>query len=216
MPRRATRAANRTGPARSALVATFVKHLFESNLNASEAVRRTEAELGSTASKRENATRARAYDLMHDPAVIAALEAHADAATMSAREVLIHLSTIARSTMDDFLTEECEIDLARAKERGAIHALKSFTVDETPVKVGDEIEMKVRTRIELHDRLKALSLLAKHHHLLADSRAKDDLPKDERELDDFIVKHYCRAKGIEPPAGGAAALRAMAGLTKES
>lgn len=85
-------------------------------------------------------------------AVNLGLQLHA----MSADEVLVRLAGHARGSMDDFLDKAGDIDLARARELGKLHLVKSRSV----TKEGE--------RIELYDAQAALALLAKQHGLLKD------------------------------------------------
>lgn len=96
------------------------------------------------------------YRLLRNVEIAAAIRQELAERAMPADEVLARLAEQGRGTMDDFLDDTGKIDLARARERGKLHLLKSRSV----TKEGE--------RIELYSAQEALQLLAKHHGLLVE------------------------------------------------
>lgn len=94
--------------------------------------------------------------------------------TMSANEVLIHITDVARGDIADALNEWGGIDPLEAKRRGKSHLIKRFkhkrktitTTDENGDQ-GSEI-LEDETEIEMYDRMDALKTLAKFHSLIAE------------------------------------------------
>jgi len=80
---------------------------------------------------------------------------------MSADEVLTALAEIGRASVDDIMDVDSSgrlsFNFKRAQEQGKLHLIKSVT----PTQAG--------TKVELHDRMKALELLGKHHKLFTDN-----------------------------------------------
>lgn len=106
--------------------------------------------------------------------------------TMSANEVLIHITDIARGDIGDALTSSGEIDPLEAKRRGKSHLIKRFkkktkTITTTNEKKNGEGESEIledETEIEMYDRLDALKTLAKFHSLLIDRVRQEDWRTD--------------------------------------
>lgn len=81
---------------------------------------------------------------------------------MSANEVLVHLTDIARGDIGDALNSMGGIDPMEAKLRGKSHGIKRF---KTKTIIGEDEEIH-ETEIEMYDRLDALKVLAKFHGLV--------------------------------------------------
>jgi phage terminase small subunit len=94
--------------------------------------------------------------LLANVSIQAAIQERLSALAMSADEVLARLTAQARGSMTDFLDDDGKIDLAQAREHGALHLIKSRSV----TKDGE--------RIELYDAQNALELLGKYHRLWTD------------------------------------------------
>ncbi len=79
---------------------------------------------------------------------------------MSSDEVLTALGDIGRASIEDLIeiddSGRMQFDFKRAKEEKKLHLIKSLI----PTAHG--------IRVELHDRMKALELLGKHHKLFTD------------------------------------------------
>lgn len=87
------------------------------------------------------------------------IDARLEQAKMGADEVLARLTDFARADFSDFLDIHpgyTTLDLDKAREAGKLHLLKKYKVT------------KNGTEIELHDPMRALELLGKHHRLLTD------------------------------------------------
>lgn len=97
-----------------------------------------------------------------------------EAFTMSANEVLIHLTDIARGDIADALNASGGIDPLEAKRRGKSHLIKRFKTKQITSEDSDIYE----TEIEMYDRLDALKTLAKFHSLLVDRVKVDDWRSD--------------------------------------
>lgn len=114
------------------------------------------------------------YDLLRNPKISELVRQRLSEAAMTADEVLARLAEQARGSMEDFLDDSGEIDLARARERGKLHLLKSRSV----TKDGE--------RIELYSAYDAQALIGKHHGLFVE---KIDISRQE--IDAFLdrLKH---------------------------
>ena len=89
--------------------------------------------------------------VLHRPSVQAAIRQRISEKAMSADEVLLRLAEMARGDMGDFLTDGGSINIAKAREAGKLHLVKSFT------EAGD----KSGARIELYDAQAALEKVGK-------------------------------------------------------
>lgn len=106
--------------------------------------------------------------------VLKAIEARLERLTMSANEVLIHLTDIARGDIADTLNAAGGIDPLEAKRRGKSHLIKRFKTKSITSEEQDIYE----TEVEMYDRLDALKTLAKYHALLIDRVKVDDWRSD--------------------------------------
>ena len=84
-----------------------------------------------------------------------------DEAKMSADDVLLALAEIANASVDDVMDIESgkkvSLNFQKAKDQGKLGLIKSITPTANGIKV------------ELHDRMRALELLGKHHKLFTDN-----------------------------------------------
>lgn len=108
--------------------------------------------------------------LLRNDKVLRELERRLSTFTMSANEVLVHLTDIARSDIADALNAAGGIDPLVAKRRGKSHIIKRFKTKTTTMEDKEIYE----TEIEMYDRLEALKVLAKFHALLIDRVKVDD------------------------------------------
>lgn len=90
--------------------------------------------------------------------------------TMSANEVLIHLTDIARGDLADAVNTMGGIDVTEAIRRGKSGNIKRF---KTKTIIGEEEEIH-EAEVEMYDRLDALKTLAKFHSLLVNRVQVDD------------------------------------------
>lgn len=96
------------------------------------------------------------------PAIDKEIRRRLDESAMSANEVIQAVAEIGRADIDDFIEIDDEtgriknIDFGKAKKAGKLHLIKSITPTANGIK------------IELHDRMRALELMGKHHGLFAD------------------------------------------------
>lgn len=108
------------------------------------------------------------HENLKKPEIAAAIQQRLDELTMRADEVLVRLTAHARASLADVLrlpdveTADADaraawaIDLVKAQQTGAIHAIKTIKHGQ----YGDTIE--------LHDPLRPLELLGKYHKLFGD------------------------------------------------
>lgn len=111
-----------------------------------------------------------------------ALERRLNSFSMSASEVLIRLTDIARGDIGDALNSAGGIDATEAKAKGRSHLIKRYKTKSTitskpsanpdnPVTEDQEI---FESEVEMYDALDALKTLAKFHALLVDRVKVDD------------------------------------------
>lgn len=124
----------------------FVEAYLANGFNAADAARQL---------KYANPDR-QGYRLLRNVEIAAAVREALAERAMPADEVLARIAEQARGTMEDFLNDAGDIDLAQARERRRLHLVKSRSV----TKEGE--------RIELYSAQAALEILAKHHGLLVD------------------------------------------------
>ena len=101
-----------------------------------------------------------AHRLMVNNGIQAVIQERLKAHQMSADEVLQRLATIARGEMTDFVTADggpVQLDLRKAAQAGKLGLLKSFKRD-----------ARGTVTIELHDPVRALELIGKHHALFTE------------------------------------------------
>lgn len=90
--------------------------------------------------------------------------------SMSANEVLIRLTDIARGDIGDVIGAVGNADITEAKRRGKSHIVKRFKSKTFTTDDGETHE----TEVEMYDALDALKTLAKFHALLVDRVKVDD------------------------------------------
>lgn len=105
-------------------------------------------------------------ELLKNPKVAARIREHLDNNAMTAAEVLAHLADIARGDISEVVDANGNLDMAaarRGKKTGLIRKIRqrSVTTEESDI---------AETEIEMHDRLRALELLGKHHKLFTDKQ----------------------------------------------
>ena len=83
---------------------------------------------------------------------------------MDANEVLRHLAEIGRADFGDITDKTGNLDLKKARQRGATRLIKSVKRRSITTENSDISEEE----IVMHDRLKALELLGKHHKLFTE------------------------------------------------
>lgn len=145
----------------------FIDHYIVC-MNGTEAARQAkyrgdDATLAATASR-----------LLRNDKILRELSRRLESFTMSANEVLIHLTDIARGDLADVLNPAGGIDPLEAKRRGKSHLIKRFKTKSITSEEQDIYEAEV----EMYDRLDALKTLAKFHSLLVDRVKVDDWRSD--------------------------------------
>jgi phage terminase small subunit len=107
--------------------------------------------------------------LLKNVEIVEAIDDFLAAHAMSAAEVLRHLTVIGRGNIGEVLNDAGEINLREARENGAIELVKKVKKRTTT----SEHSTVKETEIEMHDRLRALELLAKYHDLTNKVRVED-------------------------------------------
>lgn len=110
--------------------------------------------------------------LLKNVEIQAAIAQKLQDSAMKSDEILQKLTEIARSDMGDYLDVSSmafQVDLNKAKELGKLHIIRKVKQKTTTVchSDGEDVEQN-QIEFELHDKLKALELLAKYHGLLVD------------------------------------------------
>lgn len=99
--------------------------------------------------------------LLKDVEVEAEIQRRLDEICMTSDEVLTSLAEIGRTSIDDIMdvdeTGHLSFNFKRAKEEGKLNLIKSVI----PTAHG--------TKVEMHDRMKALELIGRHHELFTDN-----------------------------------------------
>lgn len=151
----------------------FVDHYIVC-MNGTEAARLAEysgddATLAATASR-----------LLRNNKVLREIERRLATFSMSANEVLIHLTDIARGDIADALNSMGGIDPLEAKRRGKSHLIKRFKTKTVTVtsQDGKHDTDSYEAEVEMYDRLDALKVLAKFHSLLIDRVKVEDWRTD--------------------------------------
>lgn len=98
------------------------------------------------------------------------IDARLKSFTMTANEVLIHLTDIARGDLADAVNSMGGIDVTEAIRRGKSGNIKRF---KTKTIIGEDEEIH-EAEVEMYDRLDALKTLAKFHSLLVNRIQVDD------------------------------------------
>jgi len=100
------------------------------------------------------------------PEIMEEIQQRISEIAMSADEVMTTLAEIGRASIDDIMDVDeggrLLFNFKRAQEQGKLHLIKSIM----PTQSG--------TKVELHDRMRALELLGKHHKLFTDNVSIND------------------------------------------
>lgn len=103
--------------------------------------------------------------LLKNVEVAAEIERRMSEAAMPATEVMYHLAQIARADIDDIMTVHGNVpfvDMDKAKEAAKTGLIKKIKVTKTGIE------------FELHDKMRALELIGKHHALFSDTLKVED------------------------------------------
>ncbi len=117
---------------------------------------------------------ATASRLLRNDKVLRELDSRLSTFTMSANEVLVRLTDIARGDIGDALNSTGGIDPLEAKLRGKSHLIKRFKIKTITTEDSDISEAEV----EMYDAQAALNTLLKFHGLLVDRVKVDDWRSD--------------------------------------
>lgn len=136
----------------------FVEAYFAANYNATEAARRagyqgdynTLASLASENLRKDN--------------IRAAIDKRLKQMKMGADEVLARLSFVASGSMEDFIDpDSMSIDLRKAKRAEKLGLIKKFKITTVTTSHADRDTQTETIEFELHDPMRALEMLGKHH-----------------------------------------------------
>lgn len=141
--------------------------------------------------------------LLRNPKVLERLEKHLAQYTMSANEVLIHLTDIARGDFAYVLNTQGGIDPLHAAQMGKSHLIKRFKTKTTITTKADEdgrgVDSEVfEAEIEMYDRLKALELLAKFHDLVNRVKIDDWRTQAIADIRDGRVSYDAMCRAFSP------------------
>jgi|LDZU01.1.fsa_nt_gi PBSX family phage terminase large subunit len=118
------------------------------------------------------------------PEIAAEIQRRIDEIAMSADEVIQAIGEIGRASIEDLMDIDAvgrlSFNFKRAQERGKLHLIKSIV----PTAYG--------MKVELHDRMKALELMGKHHQLFLEK------PDNTRQGDVEPFSFYLPANAIAP------------------
>lgn len=105
-----------------------------------------------------------AHDNLKNPKIRKEIDRRFREATMSAEEVLMRLTEIARADFGDVTDRDGNFDMKLAKKRGKSYLIKKqeFTEKFIPQEGDDDIVIRT-AKVELHDPMRALELLGKYH-----------------------------------------------------
>lgn len=105
-----------------------------------------------------------AYDNLRNPKIRAVIDKRMRQMIMGADEVLTRLTAIARADFGDLTDEDGNVDVKLAKERGVSFLIKEQEFTEKFIPVDGKDDIKITTaKIKLHDPMRALEMLGKHH-----------------------------------------------------
>lgn len=165
----------------------FVMAAVKCNFNASAAYRDVKPDAAVLTARTEG------HRVINRPDVKAALEEWRLETLGSPTESLARMQMWARASIADVTDEDGNLDLVKARETGAIHAIKSITY-KTWFDKGKGAEV-TQTTVELHDAKDAEKILMKYHGLLVDVIKVKDLPTNPDELAAWLVKEAQRITG---------------------
>lgn len=137
----------------------FVEAYIASNFNATQAARMAGYGGGEDSFKvigSKNLTNAN---------IRASIDRRLKASKMGADEVLARISFIAAGSLEDFLTGEdlTSFDLTQAKRAEKLGLIKKIKITKNILVSGDMPVLSQTIEFELHDAMRALEMLGKHH-----------------------------------------------------
>lgn len=143
----------------------FIDAYFACNFNATEAARRAGY------SGEYDTLRSIASENLAKPNIREAIDARMRAMRMGADEVLARLSFIASGSFEDFLDpDSMSIDLKKAKKAERLGLIKKVKITTIVTSHADRDTQTETIEFELHDPVRAMELLGKHHKLFTDKQ----------------------------------------------
>lgn len=141
----------------------FIDAYFACNFNATEAARRA-GYAGDDATLRSLASENLTKDNIRE-----AIDARMRAMRMGADEVLARLSFIANGSFEDFLDpDSMSLDLKKAKKAEKLGLIKRIKITTVVTSHADRDTQTETIEFELHDPVRAMELLGKHHKLFTE------------------------------------------------
>lgn len=116
----------------------------------------------------EKTAHAIGWENLRKPEILEAIQARLDETAMSANEVLMRLAEHARGDIDDYLDDNGNFDLAKARRAAKTKLIKKFKTKTTVRTYGEAEVETTEVEFELYDAQAALALLGKHHALFTD------------------------------------------------
>ena len=145
----------------------------------------------------ERSSRVTASRLLADANVQGYMGEIIEEAKMGKDEAAILIAEVARATPEAFVTFDnntWKIDIPKAKREGKLGLIKSIVPTPNGIKV------------ELHDKMRALELIGKHHHLFDEKIQHEVTGQITHKIDgfeDFLSKVYGQPDGArELPENG--------------
>jgi len=127
-----------------------------------------------------NSAKAAASRLFKDPDFSAHVSAALDAVHLSYEEALALLADYARGDIDEFLDDDGNFDIEKARKAGITHIIKEIEREERISKDGD---ITARTKLKLHDPLAAIDKV-----LRVQGRYKDTLDLNVKKVYRVTIK----------------------------
>jgi len=127
-----------------------------------------------------------AHDNLSNPKIRAEIDRRFKNAAMSADEVIMRLTDIARADYGDITDKDGNVDVKLAKKRGLSHLIREqeFTEKYIPQEGHDDIMIRT-AKVKLHDPLRALELVGRFHSLFTD---KQDITSGGEKITLAVVK----------------------------
>lgn len=123
-----------------------------------------------------------AHENLRNTKIRAAIDSRMKEMKMGAYEVLARLSFIASGSMEDFIDpDSMSIDLRKAKRAERLGLIKKFKVTTVTTSHADRDTQTETIEFELHDAMRALEMLGKHHKVF-DRLLEGDWRKEAEQL----------------------------------
>lgn len=108
------------------------------------------------------------WENLRKPLIAEAVSKRISEVAMSADEVLRRLAAVGRGSMDCFIDEDGYFDLGGEKARANRHLIKKVKVKKRVGGPEDDPWTETETEVELHDPMRAMETIGRHHKLFTD------------------------------------------------